>query len=956
MRTNYYNTTSKGSNIQQLLMKYNTSSSEISPKTAVFTKFIDAGSLKEPSTVASALVLPRDCDVAPIVFRKQDTRKRIAPICPDIQDAPMIVRPSLKRPSISNAIDADVNLTKIISQTYILNLDRRFDRRVAMEFKLDKLGINRTDRTFCSAIDGHVDSVIKRKYLEYIEKFTNPSIRLISSANVIACAGSMFKYFQQAADSGYRHLLFLEDDVAFHRDMATLTIDQNIANVYDVIYIGYNTERYHCLRLKSGFTRLSSNISSTGQIYGMYGLLLSLSFLKYLTKNYNIDHIIGLNQPIDCFFNHIRMKHPHLKFFIYHKPMILPDVMDSDLRDSRSLDDFCTTRGYTLSEFNYVRINSEIKVLFSQYINNNLQIPPDVLLSELATSSAQSVIYGNNKRFVFIIPSFNNSKWYKRNLDSILGQVYPFWRAIYIDDHSSDKTYDLVTSYIRTNCANDRFVTVVNPKRMMQSYSRYIAYQMCDDDEICVFLDGDDWLIDCYVLNYLNDFYLKHSLDATYQGYLNFHEGKIVSTNPLLSISYPESVLDSRSYRQHEKWLSCHLRTCQAKYVKTVRFYDFIDPSGKIMLNHSDVVESNAFLESIDSKRHRPVDKCLMIYNMDNAITHVNSHYNVEQIQKGYRDLIKKVVKEIPMYKLSVKKSTLCLIDSESSDVFLMVMKYLYEIKFYADILVVPFRLLTNYHRSVISKYDSCLQLNQYSDISADPNRLKIAGLDQSKMLNFNDSCAGMTKDISVSIIINNSDSIDENIGKIISYIPSRQHNCEILIMVPQSKESELRSLTVINTHNVFVYPYNVGFTSDLLYRKVVSMSHGKWIVMINSKCVLKSTHFNHFITCLMNKNDNIGMFLPNQSSCYVRAVRKKAYYDIPNIKFTMQSIFDPIIEYLISEKYLIDHYNTKIYTNDDDICELNRLHRDNANFIANRKTELNIYSSAHAMTQSETN
>ena len=31
---------------------------------------------------------------------------------------------------------------------------------------------------------------------------------------------------------------------------------------------------------------------------------------------------------------------------------------------------------------------------------------------------------------------------------------------------------------------------------MKQAYSRYIAFKLCDDDEICCLLDGDDWLYD----------------------------------------------------------------------------------------------------------------------------------------------------------------------------------------------------------------------------------------------------------------------------------------------------------------------------------------------------------------------------------------------------------------------------------------------------------------------------
>ena len=53
--------------------------------------------------------------------------------------------------------------------------------------------------------------------------------------------------------------------------------------------------------------------------------------------------------------------------------------------------------------------------------------------------------------FVFIITSYNNAAYYKKNIDSVLTQAYsgPF-RVIYVDDHSEDKTGDLVESYVKS--------------------------------------------------------------------------------------------------------------------------------------------------------------------------------------------------------------------------------------------------------------------------------------------------------------------------------------------------------------------------------------------------------------------------------------------------------------------------------------------------------------------------
>ena len=47
-----------------------------------------------------------------------------------------------------------------------------------------------------------------------------------------------------------------------------------------------------------------------------------------------------------------------------------------------------------------------------------------------------------HKPFVVIVPSYNNSEWVERNLRSIFEQKYDNFRVIYIDDASTDGTWD----------------------------------------------------------------------------------------------------------------------------------------------------------------------------------------------------------------------------------------------------------------------------------------------------------------------------------------------------------------------------------------------------------------------------------------------------------------------------------------------------------------------------------
>ena len=96
----------------------------------------------------------------------------------------------------------------------------------------------------------------------------------------------------------------------------------------------------------------------------------------------------------------------------------------------------------------------------------------------------------NEKQFVFIISSFNNAEYVKKNLDSVINQTYDNWRIIYIDDASEDDTVTNVNNYLNdhSNLIN-RFKFVKNKVNMKQAYNRFHAYKLCDDHEIICFLD-----------------------------------------------------------------------------------------------------------------------------------------------------------------------------------------------------------------------------------------------------------------------------------------------------------------------------------------------------------------------------------------------------------------------------------------------------------------------------------
>lgn len=210
------------------------------------------------------------------------------------------------------------------------------------------------------------------------------------------------------------------------------------------------------------------------------------------------------------------------------------------------------------------------------------------------------------KSFVIVVPSYNNSKWYKQNLDSILFQNYNNYKIIYIDDCSNDNTGVLVQNYIKYKNKLEKVTFIKNDQRRGACANRYNAIHLCNDTDIIVLVDGDDWLADKNVLSFLNTIYSDNNIWATYGQFY------YLSTNNLSNVKdFPKNV-EFRKY----KWNFKHLRTFYAGLYKKIKLQDLLY-QGKFFQVTSDLAESFPILEM--ARGHiKCIDKGLYVYNDKN--------------------------------------------------------------------------------------------------------------------------------------------------------------------------------------------------------------------------------------------------------------------------------------------------------------------------------------------------
>jgi len=231
------------------------------------------------------------------------------------------------------------------------------------------------------------------------------------------------------------------------------------------------------------------------------------------------------------------------------------------------------------------------------------------------------------KNIAVIIPSYKNELWCEKNLQSVLSQNYSNFRVIFTDDCSSDKTVQIVENFVlRHNVAN-KVKIIKNNERLGAMHNLYNMIHSCDDNEIVLTLDGDDWFAHPNVLKKINDVYSEDGVCMAYGSYIDFPNNSRGCCRP-----YERNVVDLNTFR-HVPWRASHLRTFYVWLFKKIKKEDFYDPQGKFLDMAWDLSFMLPMLE-MSGPNHRYVHEILYVYNNENPI----SDYKVNQGRQAAMD------------------------------------------------------------------------------------------------------------------------------------------------------------------------------------------------------------------------------------------------------------------------------------------------------------------------------
>ena len=170
--------------------------------------------------------------------------------------------------------------------------------------------------------------------------------------------------------------------------------------------------------------------------------------------------------------------------------------------------------------------------------------------------------------FKLISPGWNCSSYVSDCITSVLNQSYQNWEQIVINDNSTDDTEEKVLSFSHEK----RLFYKRNQENLyaIENCVDGINLLCSDPEDVIVFLDADDYLIDSNVLKKLNEAYQDENLWLTYGQYVTKSTGKIGCCHP---------ITESRNIR-HQSWCLSHLKTMKYKLWKQIKDEDLRDWDG----------------------------------------------------------------------------------------------------------------------------------------------------------------------------------------------------------------------------------------------------------------------------------------------------------------------------------------------------------------------------------------
>lgn len=217
-------------------------------------------------------------------------------------------------------------------------------------------------------------------------------------------------------------------------------------------------------------------------------------------------------------------------------------------------------------------------------------------------------------RFKIVVPSFNSVDYIGKTLHSIEMQNFKEYDVCVIDDGSTIKMQkEIITEF----CQRNGWKLLFNEKNYGALYGLVHAIPLlqCEDDDVIVVIDGDDWLAHANVLNRLHEIYANSDVYLTWGQCEIYPAGK---TPMKYAQPIPDMVIEQQLYRDIP-YVFWHPATFKYFLWRQIDDRDLRDVNGEYFRVLKDKATVFPMLE-MAGKKIRFVDETLYIYNLQNPL------------------------------------------------------------------------------------------------------------------------------------------------------------------------------------------------------------------------------------------------------------------------------------------------------------------------------------------------
>jgi len=180
-----------------------------------------------------------------------------------------------------------------------------------------------------------------------------------------------------------------------------------------------------------------------------------------------------------------------------------------------------------------------------------------------------------NNKFVFLIPYYNAVDDIAKTIHSMMAQSYDNWRAILIDDMSTDNGPSFVKKIVEGSIYKDKFTLISRTEKHGEVRNTLDALTNIHDDEVVCRLDGGDWLLENDLLWLLNESYKDPQQAVAWTAHRWSYTNRNISGS--LNLQLGQTVY------QHP-WVSSHLKTFRAQQLKKVPKANFFTDNGDYIM------------------------------------------------------------------------------------------------------------------------------------------------------------------------------------------------------------------------------------------------------------------------------------------------------------------------------------------------------------------------------------